>query len=149
MPSTFQLAKLVTTTAILCLCLVTPASAQWKLNAGQSGQLEEYLARIGAEDLLLEHLESETAAQTNLESRRQLAGRLLDLYAKRMMSGEETKHGKWRKKSELILTTRFASQYFSRNIEREKRRFEIGGTKVKIQTRKPSSRIYGVSLTQS
>ena len=105
MPSTFQLAKLVTTTAVLCLCVVTSASAQWKLNAGQSGQLEGYLARIGAEDLLLEHLESATAAQTNLESRRQLAGRLLDLYAKRMMSGQETKHGKWQKKSELILTT--------------------------------------------
>ena len=108
MPSTFQLAKhirLVATTAILCLCLFASASAQWELNADQSGQLEKYLDRIGAQDLLLEHLESATAAQTNLKSRRELGGRLLDLYAKRMMSGQEIEPGKWREKSELILAT--------------------------------------------
>ena len=105
MPSISQLASILTTTAILCLGLVASAPAQWELNADQSGRLEEYLARVGAEDLLLEHLESATASETNLQTRRELGSRLLDLYAQRMMSGRETQPGKWREKSELILTT--------------------------------------------
>jgi len=105
MTSIFRFATLATTMALLCLGFVAAASGQWELDASQSEQVEDYLARIGAENLLLEHLESTTASQTNQDSRRQLGGRLLGLYAKRMMSGRTTDDSRWREKSEQILAT--------------------------------------------
>ncbi len=90
---------------LLCGLFAAPALGQWELNISQTQQMEDYLARINADELLVEHLESATANETDLETRRKLNTRLLGLYATRMMSGRNAEDSKWRKKSELILKT--------------------------------------------
>ena len=91
--------------AIAWFFFATPAAAQWELSPDQNQRIEEYLNRINADELLIEHLESATASERETEARQNLAGRLLGLYAKRMMSGPAAEDSKWRERSELVLKT--------------------------------------------
>jgi len=91
--------------SIASFCLATPTEAQWELGPNQTQEVERYLSRINADQLLIEHLESASASETDSKARQKQAGRLLGLYAKEIMTGRTAEDSKWREKSELILTT--------------------------------------------
>ena len=101
-PATLLSAIVIT---IAWFCFATLAEAQWELSPDQTQKVEAYLNRINADELLVEHLESAAAGETDSEARQKLAGRLLGLYAQRIMSGRAAEDSKWRGKSELILKT--------------------------------------------
>ena len=100
--------KAIALLAIISLtisCRPSHSYAQWKLNAKENAKVESYLRDIQTESLLVEHLESGTATETNIQIRQKLASRLLTLYAQNMMSGKKVVGVNWREKAERLLTT--------------------------------------------
>ncbi len=86
----------------LALAINQRCLGQWELNKQQAQQVETYLKKVGAEKLLIEQLELETASETNQVLRRDKARRLLNVYAEKMMSGR-IDQANWQTKAELLL----------------------------------------------
>lgn len=70
----------------------------------QPSRVEEYLAGLQLDRLLIEHLEFETSRETDTNRRREKAARLTELYSQKMMSGSND-DDIWRNKTELLLRT--------------------------------------------
>lgn len=111
-PKTFQFILIVATIAV---CFGAPQDtfaqnpkshpAIGQENAKTDSQLvESYLHSLQLDELLIEHLEIETSRELNLDTRREMASRLINEYAQRMMSGQKTDQD-WQTKSELLLKT--------------------------------------------
>lgn len=71
----------------------------------ESIAIENYLDSLGLDELVVEHLEFETARQLNADARRSMASRLLNEYASRMISGRDPSDTKWQSKTQLLLKT--------------------------------------------
>jgi len=71
----------------------------------ESRAVENYLKSLGLNDLVIEHLEIETAREINREARQRMASRLISEYAQRMLSSRGDSETDWQSKAELLLKT--------------------------------------------
>ena len=71
----------------------------------ESRVVENYLKSLGLNDLVIEHLEIETAREINRDARQKMASRLISEYAQRMLSSRNESELDWRSKAELLLKT--------------------------------------------
>lgn len=81
------------------------ASEQFSVPQDESQQLEGYLRKLQLDQLLIEHLEFQTARQTDRISRQSMAARLTELYSEKMMADDDAETSVWRLKTERLLST--------------------------------------------
>ncbi len=92
---------------IFSIAIAGKLHAQSPLDIRQSEleRVEEYLVSLDLNDLVIEHLEIETDREIELKARRELARRLIDEYAERMISGLESPEKQWHQKASRLVVT--------------------------------------------